>query len=57
MYNYAMKELMKMLEKLGLTAEERDRICAYYTGDPDGLRAYVLYMRAMLDDRHEYYGY
>ena len=50
-----MKELMKMLKELGLPAEERKRIRAYYIDDPDGLRQYVLYMRAMFDDRSQYY--
>lgn len=44
-----------MLKALGLPAEERKRIQAYYIDDPDGLRQYVLYMRTILDDRHEYY--
>lgn len=45
---------MKTLKKLGVPAEERRRIRAYYRDDTDGLRAYVLYMRAILDDGHEY---
>ena len=49
-----MDEMMKVLKRLGLPAEERKRIRAYYNDDPDGLRDYVLYMRAILDDRHEY---
>lgn len=49
-----MDELIKKLNALGLPAGERKRVLAYYQGDPEGLRAYVLYMRAMLDDRHEY---
>ena len=52
--NITMKELMQMLKALGLPAEERKRIRAYYIDDPDGLRQYVLYMRAIHDDRHEY---
>ena len=53
--NITMKELLKILKALGLPAEERKRIQAYYIDDPDGLRQYVLYMRAILDDKHEYY--
>lgn len=49
-----MKELMKTLKKLGVPAGERKQIKAYYRDDPIGLREYVLYLRATLDDRHEY---
>jgi len=52
--NIGMKEMMKVLKRLGLPARERKRIEAYYRDDPEGLRDYVLYMRAILDDRHEY---
>ena len=54
MYNFGMKELLKELKRLGIPADERRRIRAYYRDDPIGLREYVLYMRAILDDRHEY---
>ena len=49
-----MKELMRILKALGIPAEERKEIQAAYRDDPIGLRDYVLYMRAVLDDRHEY---
>lgn len=49
-----MEEMIKQLENIGLQAEERERIRAYYRNDPEGLRCYVMYMRALLDDRHEY---
>lgn len=52
--NYAMEEMMKHLETIGLPAEERERVRARYRDDPEGLRRYVLYMRAAYDDRHEY---
>jgi len=52
--NIDMNEMIETLEKLGLPASELKRIRAYYRDDPNGLREYVLYMRAMLDDRHEY---
>ena len=53
--NIVMDEMMKMLKRLGIPAPERRRIRAYYRDDPLGLREYVLYLRAILDDRHEYY--
>ena len=52
--NTGMDELMKALKKLGLPVREMKRIMAYYRDDPEGLRQYVLYMRIVLDDKHEY---
>lgn len=49
-----MEQLLKVLESLGLPANEVERIRQYYRNDLDGLRDYVIFMRAMLDDRHEY---
>lgn len=46
--------MIKTLRNIGLPAEEIERIRVYYKNDIDGLRQYTLYMRAMLDDRHEY---
>lgn len=52
--NKTMDEMIMTLSKLGLPAEECERIRAFYKNDTEGLREYVVYMRAMLDDRHEY---
>ena len=54
MYNFPMEKDMEMLKDIGFSASERKRIRAHYRGNPSGLREYVLYMRAILDDRHEY---
>ena len=54
MYTLGMEELKKLLKQIGIPAKERKRILAYYRDDPIGLKDYVLYMRAELDDRHEY---
>jgi hypothetical protein len=43
-----------MLVKIGLPAAEIERVKRYYANDIDGLSEYVLYMKAMFDDRHEY---
>ena len=50
-----MKELIRILKALGIPAEERKEIQAAYRDDPIGLREYVLYMRAILDDHAQYY--
>jgi hypothetical protein len=52
--NLAMDDLIEMLVKIGLPAAEIERVKRYYGNDFDGLSAYVLYMKAMYDDRHEY---
>lgn len=49
-----MEEMMQVLKKIGLPDYECDRVREEYRDDLDGLTAYVLYMKAMLDDRHEY---
>lgn len=49
-----MEEMLKTLRLIGLPDEEIDRIKDYYKNDLEGLRSYTLFMRAMLDDRHEY---
>ena len=52
--NMGMEEMIKTLRRIGLPGEEIERIKAYYRNDLDGLKCYVLYMRALFDDRHEY---
>lgn len=54
LYNFDMEELLKRLEEIGLPVTEIERVVRYYGNDIDGLSEYVLYMRAMFDDRHEY---
>jgi hypothetical protein len=49
-----MEEMIKTLRRIGLPGEEIERIKAYYRNDLDGLKSYVLYMRALFDDCHEY---
>ena len=49
-----MDDLIEMLVKIGLPAAEIERVKRYYANDIDGLSEYVLYMRAMFDDRHEF---
>ena len=52
--NGGMDELLKTLKEIGVPAKEIQRVSDCYQGDVPGLKDYVLYMRAMLDDRHEY---
>jgi len=52
--NIDMEEMIKTLRRIGLPGEEIERIKAYYRNDLDGLKSYVLYMRALFDDCHEY---
>lgn len=52
--NLPMNELIETLKRIGLPAAELERVKRYYKDDLDGLRQYVLYMRALFDDRHEY---
>ena len=54
LYTFVMEELLKRLEEIGLPVTEIERVKRYYGNDIDGLSKYVLYMRAMFDDRHEY---
>lgn len=42
------------MERIGIPAGERAEILAYFDGDAEGLRTYLLYRRAEMDDRHEY---
>ena len=52
--NGGMDELLKTLKEIGVPTKEIQRVSDCYQGDVPGLKDYVLYMRAMLDDRHEY---
>lgn len=52
--NSTMEEMIQTLRKIGLPADEIERIRSYYQSDVDGLRQYVLFMRALFDDTHEY---
>jgi len=52
--NGGMDELLKTLKEIGVPTKEIQRVSECYQGDEPGLKDYVLYMRAMLDDRHEY---
>ena len=45
---------MIMLLQIGLPVDEVQRVSECYRDDEPGLREYVGYMRAVLDDRHEY---
>lgn len=49
-----MDEMISTLERIGLPESECKRIREEYRDDLDGLSLFVLYMRALLDDRHEY---
>ena len=49
-----MEQIIQTLSCIGMPVTEIERVLAYYGEDMDGLQHYVLYMRAMLDDRHEY---
>lgn len=49
-----MKTMIETLKRIGVPAEEIQRIIEYYGEDIDGLQHYVRYMQAILDDRHEY---
>lgn len=49
-----MEEMITILCRIGLSADEVARIKEQYLDDLDGLKRYVMYMRAMFDDRHEY---
>lgn len=48
------EEMIATLKRIGVPADECDRVREYYANDLDGLAEYVLYMRAIFDDRHEY---
>ena len=49
-----MNDMIAVLKRLGFDDHECERIREQYRDDLDGLAMYVLYMRAMFDDRHEY---
>ena len=49
-----MEELLEMLRNIGFPTNEVERIAVQYRDDLDGLKHYVLYVRALFDDRHEY---
>ena len=49
-----MEEMIGTLKRIGLPDDEIKRIREQYRDDIDGLAAYVLFMRAMFDDKHEY---
>lgn len=49
-----MEQMLKILQDIGMPADEIERIRAYYQNDLEGLRQYVLYVQALYDDRHEY---
>lgn len=49
-----MEQMIEILKSIGLPADEITRVTAYYGSDIDGMKQYVLYMKAMFDDRHEY---
>lgn len=48
------EKMMRKLETIGLTDEQRKQIRDHYDGDIEGLSMYVLYCIALFDDRHEY---
>ena len=47
-------EMIATLKRIGVPDSECNRLREQYRDDLDGLAMYVLYMRAILDDRHEY---
>lgn len=49
-----MDEIIDMLLEIGLPGEACRCVRREYDGDPDGLTFFALYMRAALDDRHEW---
>jgi len=49
-----MEQMIETLKRIGLPADEITRVTIYYGSDIDGMKQYVLYMKAMFDDRHEY---
>ena len=52
--NTSMEELLNALKEIGLPSGEVQRVGDFYRDDEPGPKDYVLYMRAILDDRHEY---
>ncbi len=49
-----MEEMIGALRRIGLPDDEVRRIREQYRDDLDGLAAYVLYMKALFGDQHEY---
>ncbi len=49
-----MEEMIGTLLRIGLPDDEVRRIREQYRDDLDGLAAYVLYMKALFGDQHEY---
>lgn len=49
-----MDEMIATLKRIGMPEEECRRVREEYRDDLDGLTMYVLYMRTILDDAHEY---
>jgi len=49
-----MEQLLKILSEIGMPDHEVQRIREYYRDDEPGLTEYVTYIRALMDDRHEY---
>lgn len=46
--------MIETLQRLGLPEKEIARIKACYADDDEGLRLYVAYMRALLEDDREF---
>ena len=49
-----MEDMIAELKQIGLPDDECARVREQYRDDLEGLAMYVLYMRAMFGDRHEY---
>lgn len=49
-----MEEMIAVLKRIGMPDEECNRVREQYRDDLEGLTMYVLYLRAILDDCHEY---
>ena len=49
-----MEEMIATLRGIGMPEEECMRVREQYRDDLEGLTMYVLYLRAILDDCHEY---
>lgn len=49
-----MEEMIATLKQIGIPDDECSDIRERYRDDEEGLAMYVLCVRAMFDDRHEY---
>ena len=49
-----MDEMIAVLRRIGFTESDCNLVREHYRNDLDGLAEYVLFMRAMFDDSHEY---